>query len=160
MSWKIILKAKRVSVGELEHDDKYYSFDDFELKAEFTENSNWPQGFSRVTTKSKYGSSTKYPSDTEMRDIQDRRRYSGRREGERDSFGSQEFSLMFETKGKVVVIDENNIEIETIPHDKIEVEFMGVKSYDRQNAMPIPIEFEAMVDFDDLPVIYVTMVVG
>jgi hypothetical protein len=161
MKWTDILKAKRVGVGDIEP-DKYYSFDEFELNAEFTENSSWPNGFSRITTKGKYGSSTKYPSDEEMRTRYKTQRSLGRgvgvREGEKESYGQQEFSLMFETKGRVVVY-ENDIEVETIPHDKIDVVFNNVKFHNR-DSMPMPIEFKAEVDIDDLPVIYVEMIVG
>ena len=162
MKWTDILKVKRVSVGDIEP-DKYYSFDEFELNAEFTENSSWPRGFSRITTKGKYGSSTKYPSDEEMETRRKTQRSLGKfvvREGEKESYGQQEFSLMFETKGQVVVYDENNIEVETIPHDKIDVIFNNVKFHNRES-MPMPIEFKAFVDIENnLPVIYVEMIVG
>ena len=139
MSWKDIIKDAKISGSSLDLGDRELNTDNLRIEIEMKEVS---------------GSYRRKPSS-----------YGGDRVSDKHApisgfteFGEYEFAFLPKLTGYAEIIDDAGT-MEKIKAEDIEVYFEG-GSFKNIKTFPVPISFKVELDFDEVPIVYITMEVA
>jgi len=139
MAWKDILKDANIGGDYLDLGDRELITDNLKIDIEMKEVSG---SYSRKT--SSYGGDT----------ISDK--YAPR--SGFTQFGEYQFAFLPKLTGYAETVDDAGI-MEKFKAEDIEVHFEG-GSFKNIKTFPIPISFKVELDFDEVPIVYITMEVA
>ena len=139
MSWKNILKDAKISGSYLDLGDRELNIDNLKIDIEMKEVSG---SYRRKT--SPYGGDRISDKNAPI---------SGFTE-----FGEYEFAFLPKLTGYAETINDAGT-METFKAEDIEVYFEG-GSFKNIKTFPVPISFKVELDFDEVPIVYITMEVA